>query len=201
MADSTSNTPQRAGWNSPNVGPVVEHATIGSSIVIKGEVSGSEALFVDGTVEGMIRIPDHRVTVGRDSKLKADIEARDVVVMGAVKGNIHCADLLDIRGESNIQGKIVTRRIRIDDGAVLRGSVEIHRPEKVVAPPQDAVVDNSKAPVTAEKKPERTERVPDVSPEIKMDPAAAKENAKEEVVASATAKRMGASAGWFNRGK
>ena len=131
MAENLSNQIQRSGvWEGPAVGPVTEHATIGSSIVIKGEVSGTEALFIDGTVEGSIHFPDHRVTVGRPSTVKANIKARDVVVMGTVKGNIQCGDLLDVRAESNIQGEISTRRIRIDDGSFLKGSVEIQRVEK-----------------------------------------------------------------------
>jgi cytoskeletal protein CcmA (bactofilin family) len=108
------------------VGGVVEHATIGPSIVIKGEVSGSEPLFVGGTVEGSIHVPNHRVTVGRSSRVSADIPARDIVLMGEVKGNIDAADLLDIRAESFIQGQMKAQRIRIDDGAVLKGSVEVH---------------------------------------------------------------------------
>jgi cytoskeletal protein CcmA (bactofilin family) len=117
--------PVPASVPSPGSGVVTEHATVGRSVVIKGEVSGNEALFIDGSVEGSIRFPKHRVTVGRGSKVTADIHAQDVVVMGSMKGNIYCSDLLDIRSESWIQGEIVTKRIRIDDGAVLKGSVEI----------------------------------------------------------------------------
>jgi cytoskeletal protein CcmA (bactofilin family) len=105
---------------------VTAHATIGASIVIKGEVSGTEPLFIDGKVEGSIHIPDHRVTVGRGSRVAADVRAHDVVVMGSVQGNIYPADLLDIRADSFIQGQMVAKRIRIDDGAVLKGSVEVH---------------------------------------------------------------------------
>jgi cytoskeletal protein CcmA (bactofilin family) len=104
---------------------VTEHATIGRTVVIKGEVSGSEALFIDGSIEGSIRFPKHRVTVGRGSQVKADIHAQDVVVIGSVKGNIYCSELLDIRSESSIQGEIITKRIRIDDGALVKASVEI----------------------------------------------------------------------------
>lgn len=122
-----ANVPAPATPSVPNAGAgvVTEHATIGRSVVIKGEVSGSEALFIDGSIEGSIRFPKHRVTVGRGSQVTADIYAQDVVVMGSVKGNIYCSELLDIRSESNIQGEIVTKRIRIDDGALLKGSVEI----------------------------------------------------------------------------
>ena len=132
------------------MGPVTEHATIGASIVIKGEVSGKEHLFIDGTVEGSIHFPDHRVTIGRSSKVKADIHAREVVVMGTVQGDIHCADLLDIRADSHIQGQIVTRRVRIDDGAFLKGSVEIQRPEKETREAPKAAAVPSKAEVAVE---------------------------------------------------
>jgi cytoskeletal protein CcmA (bactofilin family) len=108
------------------VSAATEQATIGPSIVIKGEVRGTEALFIEGTIEGTIRFPDHRVTVGRASHVTADIHAHDVVVMGSVKGNIYASDLLDIRAESFIQGQMTSQRSRIDDGAVLKGSVEVH---------------------------------------------------------------------------
>jgi cytoskeletal protein CcmA (bactofilin family) len=103
-----------------------EHATIGASIVIKGEISGNEPLFIDGTVEGSVNVAGHRVTAGRASHIHADIHAQDVVVMGHVKGNIYCADLLDVRADSMLEGHLVAKRIRIDDGASLKGSVEVH---------------------------------------------------------------------------
>jgi cytoskeletal protein CcmA (bactofilin family) len=153
---------------------VTEHATIGRSVVVKGEVSGSEALFIDGSVEGSIRFPKHRVTVGRGSHVTADIHAQDVVVMGSVKGNIYCSELLDVRSESSILGEIVTKRIRIDDGAVLKGSVEIQAGAKGVPvdPPQAkaaaAAGDTAKnsasaqapAPVAAPAAPESVKRAP-----------------------------------------
>jgi cytoskeletal protein CcmA (bactofilin family) len=136
MAENNWELPRRStSWEAPTVGPITEHATIGPSIVIKGELSGQEALFVDGTVEGSIHFPDPRVTIGRRSKVRADIKAHDIVVMGSVNGNIQCSDLLDVRAESTIQGEIVTRRIRIDDGAVLKGSVEIEAHAKSVKEP------------------------------------------------------------------
>jgi len=115
---------------------VVEHACIGPSITIKGEISGDQPLFVDGVVEGAINFPNHRVTVGRTSKVQADIKAHDVIVMGGLRGNVVCGDLLDVRAESSIIGEIVAQRIRVDDGAVLKGSVEVHvaQPEKKIVP-------------------------------------------------------------------
>jgi cytoskeletal protein CcmA (bactofilin family) len=148
MSDFWKPEIRQANPSTSFAGPATEHATIGRTIVIKGEVSGQEALFVDGTVEGAIRFPDHRVSVGRGSQVAADITAKDVVVMGSVKGNIHCSDLLDVRAESTIRGDIVTRRIRIDDGAVLRGSVEIQAAVKnSLKEPEAAKVEASFAPV------------------------------------------------------
>jgi cytoskeletal protein CcmA (bactofilin family) len=137
MAENLSNIGSHPdAWGAPSAEPVTEHATIGASIVIKGEVSGSEPLFIDGTVEGSVHCPELRVTIGRNSTVRPDIAAREVAVMGSVKGNIHCSDLVDLRAESNIQGEIITRRIRIDDGAVLKGSVEIQRAEKGAQAPE-----------------------------------------------------------------
>jgi cytoskeletal protein CcmA (bactofilin family) len=215
MADSSVNTPQRPGWNTANVGPAVEHATIGSSIVIKGEVSGSEALFVDGSVEGSINIPGHRVTVGRNSTVKADIAAKEVVVMGTVKGNIHCADLLDIRAESHLQGQIVTQRIRIDDGAVLRGSVEIQRAEKsapVISKPVAVEAQKPEAPavtakseaassVATEPVMEQAKQAPPTAPSTVPDAATEKTEGDTKALAAAVARRMSGSGGWFKSGR
>ena len=201
MADSPSNTPQRPVWGNSSVGPVVEHATIGTSIMIKGEVTGNDALFIEGTVEGTIRFPEHRVTVGKNSHVTANILAREVVVMGTVKGDIHCADLLDIRSESNIQGEIVTRRLRIDDGAMLRGSVEIQQPEKKTT---ESAAEMPKSASAAEPVSRQTEEAAAEAAKqgTNEDAAAGPEVAKEEVLTSAIARRMGAaSGGWFKSGR
>jgi len=185
MADNSSNAGYRSNaWDAPSAGPVTEHATIGSSIVIKGEVSGQEALFIDGTVQGAIHFPEHRVTVGRGSRVEANIRAREVVVMGSVKGNIHCSDLLDVRAESNIQGEIVTRRVRIDDGAILKGSVEIERPEKNVQHAEKESASIAKAePVASAPPPPPAPVAEPVEPEP----------SKAQVLAEAVARRVAGS--------
>jgi len=154
--------PVPASVPSLSTGVVTEHATIGHSGVIKGEVSGNEALFVDGSIEGSIPFPKHPVTVGRGSQVTADIHAQDVLVMGSVKGNIHCSDLLDIRSESWIEGEIVTKRIRIDDGAVLKGSVEIQASVKSV--PAQQPLAKAAAAATEAAKPAGQATVPPVVP-------------------------------------
>jgi len=103
----------------------MEQATIGRSVVIKGEVSGAESLYVDGRIEGTVNFGDSRVTIGRNGVVVADINAREVVVMGTVTGNIHCSDRLDIRSEGSLTGDVVTPRICVEDGAVLKGAIEV----------------------------------------------------------------------------
>jgi cytoskeletal protein CcmA (bactofilin family) len=103
----------------------IEQATIGRSLVIKGEISGSESLYIDGRIEGTISFKDHRVTVGRNGVVAANIAAREVVIMGKVTGNIECSDRVDIRSEGTLTGDIISRRISVEDGALLRGSVQL----------------------------------------------------------------------------
>ncbi len=108
----------------------VEQATIGRSLVIKGEVSGSESLFIDGRVEGSLNFPDNRVTVGRNGNVAANITAKEVVIMGKVQGNVSCEDRLDIRSEGLLSGDVITHRISVEEGAILKGGVEVRTPEK-----------------------------------------------------------------------
>jgi len=108
----------------------IEQATIGRTVVIKGEVSGSESLYVDGRIEGSITFKDHRVTVGRNGVVQANISAREVVIMGKVTGNVECSDRVDIRSEGTLNGDVVSARISVEDGALLRGSVQLNPSEQ-----------------------------------------------------------------------
>jgi len=108
----------------------VDQASIGRSLVIKGEVSGSESIFIDGRIEGTISFPGNRVTVGRNGHVAANIVANEVVVMGKVQGNVDCADRLDLRSEGMLTGDVITHRISVEEGAVLKGGVEVRNPEK-----------------------------------------------------------------------
>src|SRR3984957_15395240 len=103
----------------------VEQATIGRTLFIKGEVSGTEALYIDGRIEGKISLPDNRVTIGRNGSVQANITAREVVVMGKVSGNIECSDRVDIRSEGSVTGDVSTVRISVEDGAVLKGGIQV----------------------------------------------------------------------------
>ena len=131
----------------------VDQATIGRTLVIKGEISGSEALYVDGRIEGKITMPESRVTIGRNGKVDASIQAREVIVMGKVTGNIECSDRVDIRSEGSVTGDVSTVRISVEDGAVLKGGIQVrsgdHKQQKDAQPkaeaPKAATVEASKA--------------------------------------------------------
>jgi cytoskeletal protein CcmA (bactofilin family) len=131
----------------------IEQATIGRTLVIKGEISGAEALYVDGRIEGKISLPDNRVTVGRNGSVQADITAREVVVMGKVNGNIECSDRVDIRSEGSVTGDVSTIRISVEDGAILKGGIEVRSAERKQQPhpqskseaPKPTVVEQNKA--------------------------------------------------------
>jgi cytoskeletal protein CcmA (bactofilin family) len=103
----------------------IEQATIGRTLFIKGEISGAEALYIDGRIEGKISLPDNRVTIGRNGSVQANIVAREVVVMGKVNGNIDCSDRVDIRSEGSVTGDVSTVRISVEDGAVLKGGIQV----------------------------------------------------------------------------
>ncbi|HXE07902.1 MAG TPA: polymer-forming cytoskeletal protein [Acidobacteriaceae bacterium] len=107
-----------------------EQATIGKSLVIKGEVTGSESLYVDGKIEGAINLPGNRVTVGRNGQVAANITAREVVVLGKVRGNISASDRVDIRSEGSLTGDVAAARIAIEDGAYFKGGIDIRKPNE-----------------------------------------------------------------------
>jgi cytoskeletal protein CcmA (bactofilin family) len=105
-----------------------DQATIGKSLVIKGEVTGSESLYVDGRVEGSINLPGNRMTVGRNGVVAANITAREIVVLGKVRGNLVASDRVDIRSEGSLTGDVVAQRISIEDGAYFKGGIDIRKP-------------------------------------------------------------------------
>ncbi len=103
----------------------VDQATIGRTLVIKGEITGSEALYIDGRIEGKIIMPESRVTIGRNGRVDASIQAKEVVIMGKVTGNIDCSDRVDVRSEGSVSGDISTVRISVEDGAALKGGIQV----------------------------------------------------------------------------
>jgi cytoskeletal protein CcmA (bactofilin family) len=104
-----------------------DQATIGKSLVIKGEVTGSESLYIDGRVEGSINLAGNRVTVGRNGVVAANINAREIVVLGKVRGNLSASDRVDIRSDGSLTGDVVAARISIEDGAFFKGGIDIRK--------------------------------------------------------------------------
>src|SRR5579871_5536238 len=104
-----------------------DQATIGKSLVIKGEVTGSESLYIDGRVEGSINLAGNRVTVGRNGVVAANINAREIVVLGKVRGNLTASDRVDIRSDGSLTGDVIAARISIEDGAYFKGGIDIRK--------------------------------------------------------------------------
>ena len=107
-----------------------EQATIGKGLFIKGEINGSESLFIDGKVEGTVNLPGNRVTIGRNGQVAANITAREIVVLGKVRGNVSATDRVDIRAEGSLSGDVAAARISIEDGAFFKGGIDIRKPGK-----------------------------------------------------------------------
>ena len=103
-------------------------ARIGKSLVIKGEITGSESVYIDGKVEGAINLPANRVTVGPEGEVSANILAREVVVQGKINGNVTVSDRVEVRSEGALTGDVVAERINVADGAFFKGKIDIRRP-------------------------------------------------------------------------
>jgi len=117
---------------------------------VKGEVSGSESLYLDGKVEGAINLPGNRVTIGRNGQVAANISAREIVVLGKVRGNCQAADRIDIRAEGSLTGDVVAARISIEDGAFFKGGIDIRKPGATPAGEQKAAGQQALEPVAVE---------------------------------------------------
>jgi cytoskeletal protein CcmA (bactofilin family) len=129
--------------------PQNQYSMIGASIKIKGTITASDPVYIYGKVEGSIAAPAHRVTVGKEGKVKANINAREVVIMGEVQGNLESGERVEIRCDGSLSGDLVTRRIYVEDGATLSGSIDVQRPkkaEKAVAPDESQAVLEAREP-------------------------------------------------------
>jgi cytoskeletal protein CcmA (bactofilin family) len=124
----TLETPRPAAASS-----VGEQASISKGLSINGEITGSESLFIDGKVEGSISIPGNRVTVGKNGNVTASISAREIVVLGKLKGNVNATDRVDIRAEGALTGDVAAARISIEDGAFFKGGIDIRKPDSKAA--------------------------------------------------------------------
>jgi cytoskeletal protein CcmA (bactofilin family) len=100
---------------------------IGKSVVIKGELNGSEDLTIEGHVEGTIQLREHVLTIGPNGKIKAQVFAKSVIILGEVTGNVTASEKVDIRDNGSVDGDIVSPRVAIAEGAHFRGSVDMQR--------------------------------------------------------------------------
>jgi cytoskeletal protein CcmA (bactofilin family) len=129
MPAPVTSVPESSALPRPSSAPTstADQATIGKSLVIKGEVTGSESLYIDGRVEGSINLAGNRVTVGRNGVVSANINAREIVVLGKVRGNLTASDRVDIRSDGSLTGDVVAARISIEDGAFFKGGIDIRK--------------------------------------------------------------------------
>ena len=133
-----------------------EPMNIGKSIVISGELSGSEDLTIEGHVNGKIELRNHVLTIGSNGRITAQVSAKSIIVLGHVTGNLMADEKVDIRESGSVEGDVVAPRVAIADGSHFRGSIDMQRKEPQ-APP-DATMNGSEpgatvpaaAPVTDE---------------------------------------------------
>ena len=125
-------------------------AHIGKSVVVRGELSGSEDLYIDGQVEGTIELREHHLTVGPNGRVEANVNAKELILLGAVKGNIRAIDRVEIRKSGSLVGDLVAARVIIEDGAYFKGSIDIQKPGETAPPAKHAEPKKAEAPVMAD---------------------------------------------------
>ena len=105
--------------------PAEGSTVIGRSVIIRGELSGQEDLYLDGDIEGTITLKESRLTIGPNAQIRANIEAGDVVIFGTLAGNIHATGRVDLRQSASVKGDIFASRLSIEESAIVTGRVEL----------------------------------------------------------------------------
>jgi cytoskeletal protein CcmA (bactofilin family) len=113
----------------PQPDPVAMAGHLTISHTIRGEISGREDLYVDGEIEGKVLLEDAKIVIGPNGRVSADVEAREILVLGKVKGNLHGRDSVTIGRTGHVIGDVVTRYISVEDGAQVQGSLDVTRTE------------------------------------------------------------------------
>lgn len=121
-------------------------ATIGSTIHIKGDVSGDENLTIDGTVEGTVTVKQHVLQIGKNGRLLADVHAKIIRIDGHVEGNLHAEEQVVIRASGVVRGNIVAPRLTMEDGCSFKGSVDMEGRERKAGASADKTAAASEAP-------------------------------------------------------
>ena len=124
-AASQTSTPARQSYGSSGGAAGRGRATIGTSITIRGEVTGDEDLLIEGRVEGSVDLKQHAVTVGSEGQVKAGITGRVVTVEGSVEGDLRAEEVVVLRSTARVQGDITAPRVVLEDGATFRGAVDM----------------------------------------------------------------------------
>ena len=142
-ASSTVVSPAADGDRSGRV-----QTQVGKTIKLKGEMTGSEDVYVDGEVEGTIELRDNALVVGPSGNVRAQVKARSITILGHLEGKVQAGERIEIRKTGSLEGDLVTPRIVIEDGAVFRGSIDISKPEtNEKAPPRVNKQPRSRPPV------------------------------------------------------
>jgi len=126
-----------------------EIANIGKSVAIKGDVSGGEDLYLDGEVDGSIELHEHSLTVGPNGHVRANINAKQVIIHGRVDGNVFASDRVELRKSAVLSGDIATQRIVIEDGAYFKGGIDISKNQTPRREQQSSSQSSISTPVTA----------------------------------------------------
>lgn len=106
---------------------------IGTAVRIEGQISGQQDMLVDGEVAGSIMLSDHTLTIGSHGKVKANIRAKNVILLGTVEGNVEASDRIEVRGQCSLTGDLRSPRVVIENGAYIKGAVEVVRPERATS--------------------------------------------------------------------
>ena len=120
-------------------------ATIGQSIIFKGELAGDEDLEIEGQVDGNVHLQNHQLTVGANGRLRAEVQAKSIIVIGQVIGNLTATERIEVQATGVVEGDLRTPRLNVQEGAVLNGAIDMsaqsigaNEPKKPAAPPQPA---------------------------------------------------------------
>lgn len=115
---STSST-RTSGQGNENM------ASMGQSIVFKGELTGDEDLEIEGNVDGRVTLANHQLTVGSNGRVTAEIEAKSIVVIGQVTGNLTASERIEVQATGVVNGDLRAPRLNVQEGAILNGSIEM----------------------------------------------------------------------------
>ncbi|MGA8038089.1 MAG: polymer-forming cytoskeletal protein [Candidatus Acidiferrales bacterium] len=124
---SSSPAPVSSAPVRPSVPGAKQAATLGAGLTIKGQILGDEDLHIEGKVEGPINLKGQRLTVGKTGEIVSDVQAKEIVVFGKVRGNLHASDRVEVKNDGSVVGNITGGRVLIEDGAYLKGQIEIAR--------------------------------------------------------------------------